>query len=79
MELTAGGSRRRLTSIMAPTYQRHFIQQTSIAAAALYSCPFQALAGAREILPARKQSAAPVDPAESRSVVGEGLSGIDYC
>ena len=48
---------------MARTTRRQFVQQTALAAAALYGCPIHALAGTRRIFEGREQNAAPPDAA----------------
>jgi hypothetical protein len=59
---------------MALTTRRQFIQQTSFAAAALYRCPIQTLAGVRGILTAREQNVASVAQAEIRTL-GSKITG----
>ena len=71
MELTAGALRRRLTSVMAVTTRRQFVQQSLFAAAALYGYPAQTLPGVRGILTARQQNVASVDPAEIRRLASK--------
>lgn len=53
---------------MAATTRRQFVQESLFAAAALYGYPVRTLAGVRGILTAGEQNAAPVDPAEIRTL-----------
>jgi hypothetical protein len=55
---------------MALTTRRQFIQQTSLAAVALYR-PIRALAGVRAILASREQKAASVDPAAIQTLASK--------
>lgn len=59
---------------MAVTTRRQFVQQSLLAAAALYGYPVQTPAGVRGILTAGEQSAASVDPAEIRTLASK-ISG----
>src|SRR5215471_19000871 len=68
MKLTVGGWRRRLTSIMVLTTRRQFVQQTTLAAAALCYSQIKALGAA---FAAREQSAAPLDAAAVRKFASE--------
>jgi len=54
--------------------RRQFVQQTALAAAALYGRQFPALAGAQQIFEARDQSAAPPDAAAIRRLASQ-ISG----
>jgi hypothetical protein len=56
---------------VALTTRRQFVQQTAVAAAALYGHPIQALARTWRIFEAREQDAAPLDPAAIRKLVSE--------
>ena len=56
---------------MALITRRQFVQQTAIAAAALYARPIKALAGARWTFEAREQNAAPLDAATIRKLTSE--------
>ena len=56
---------------MALITRRQFVQQTAIAAAALYGRPIKALAGARWTSEAREQNAAPLDAATIRKLTSE--------
>src|SRR5260221_10031740 len=51
---------------MTLTNRRQFVQQTAIAAAALYGCPIEGLADARRISEAGEPNAAPPDAAAVR-------------
>ncbi len=59
---------------MALVTRRWFVQQTALAAAALYAQPTKALAGARRIFEAREQNPPPVDPAAIRKLASQ-ISG----
>jgi hypothetical protein len=56
---------------MALTTRRQFIQQSSLAAAALYTRPVQTFARMRGILTAREQNVASLDPAEIRTLASK--------
>src|SRR5215469_12638397 len=56
---------------MALTTRRQFVGQTASAAAALYVSPIKVLDGARRILEAREQKAAPLDAAAVRRLASE--------
>ena len=56
---------------MPLTTRRRFVQQTAVAAAALYGHPLQAIAGARGILTAKEKNAASVDPAAIRALASK--------
>src|SRR5580693_4649790 len=59
---------------MVLTTRRQFVQQTAFAAPALYARPTKVLAGARWILEAHEQNAAPLDAAAIRKLVSQ-ISG----
>ena len=52
-------------------YPKTVVQQTAVAAAALYGGPIKGLAGTREIFEAREQSAVPPDAAAIRKLASE--------
>ena len=56
---------------MAVSTRRQFVQQSLLAAAALYGYPVQSLARVRGILPAGEQNAASVEPAEIRRLASK--------
>lgn len=56
---------------MAVTTRRQFVQQSLIAAAALYGHPVQTLARVRGILTAREKNVASVDPSEIRTLASK--------
>jgi hypothetical protein len=56
---------------MALTTPGQFVQQTALAAAALYGHLIEALAGARPILEAREQNMPPLDLAAVRRLASE--------
>ncbi len=56
------------------TTRRQFVQQTALAAAALYRCPIQALAEAQRTLEPLEQNAAPPDAAAIRKLASQ-ISG----
>jgi hypothetical protein len=59
---------------MALSTRRRFVQQTALAAAALYGCPNRAFAGLQEIGAAREQNELAVDPAAIRAFASK-ISG----
>jgi hypothetical protein len=59
---------------MTLTTRREFVQQTALAAAALYGRPIKALAESRRIFEARQQNATPLDAATIRKLVSQ-ISG----
>lgn len=56
---------------MALSTRRRFVQQTALAAAALYGRSNQAFAGLQEILAAREQNEPAVDPAAIRALASK--------
>jgi hypothetical protein len=59
---------------MAPTTRRQFVQQTALAAAAIYGSPINLLGAGRQIFGGREQNAAPVDAAAIRKLTSQ-ISG----
>jgi hypothetical protein len=56
---------------MALASRRRFVQQTAVAAAALYGRPIKALAGVRQLFEKREQNAATLDAATIRKLASE--------
>ena len=56
---------------MALITRRRFVQQTAVAAAALYGRPIKVLEGTRRIFEAREQNAVPLDAAAIRKLASE--------
>jgi hypothetical protein len=56
---------------MALTTRRQFVQQSSLAAAAVFGWPVRALVNPRGIFEAREQNEAPPDPAAVRKLAGQ--------
>jgi len=63
-----------MESNMALTTRRQFVQQTTLAAAALYRRPVEVLAEARRTFEAREQNAAPLNSASIQKLVSQ-ISG----
>jgi hypothetical protein len=59
---------------MARTTRRQFVQQTALAAAAIYGSPINLLGAGRQILGEREQNAAPLDAAAIRKLTSQ-ISG----
>ena len=59
---------------MARTTRRQFVQQTALAAAAIYGSPINLLGGGRQIFGGREQNAAPLDAAAIRKLTSQ-ISG----
>ena len=67
--------RPRLIEVnMARTTRRQFVQQTALAAAAIYGSPINLLGGGRQIFGGREQNAAPLDAAAIRKLTSQ-ISG----
>lgn len=66
--------RRRIEVDMARTTRRQFVQQTALAAAAIYGSPINLLGAGRKIFGEREQNAAPLDAAAIRKLTSQ-ISG----
>jgi hypothetical protein len=69
--LSRGRGGKSAGSKMALTTRRQFVQQSSLAAAAVFGWPVRALVNPRGIFEAREQNEAPPDPAAVRKLAGQ--------